>query len=123
MLKIANTELEYDDVDAHVLDYYLGDEYSESKEEWAGRVWSCCRLFAEGVPNLPLVYRASEGQTWQERAKELWENKKKSRREAIKKDLKITDEDLPNVARHEKYETRKQLEHEQKLQNIVTSVE
>lgn len=80
-MRIQDTELEYTEADAISLDFFLGS-FVESKEDWAKRVWNNCRLHAEGQP-LPRVYRKKENQTWQERAKELWENKKRKRREKL----------------------------------------
>lgn len=105
---ISGTELEYDDVDAKVLDYYLGGD-SETKEEWAQRVWNFCKRSSEGEDTAS-VYKCGEGQTWKERAKELWENKKNSRRQVIKFELNISDSELATVDIHPKYQTRSQRE-------------
>lgn len=78
-MKIDGTELEYSEADAVVLDYSLGG-HSETKEEWAKRVWDKCKEWQEtdgkgydekGV--LPIYSRSP---------KSIW-NEKKSRRRII----------------------------------------
>lgn len=103
-MKIKNTELEYEEVDRHVLDYYLGGA-GETKEEWAQRVWDCCKRHSEGE-KLPRVYARAKNQTWQERAHELWENKKKRRKEAIIKELRIIPPEISNIQLHPRYRKR-----------------
>lgn len=110
-MKIENTELEYDETEGHILDYYLGG-HSETKEQWAQRVWDCCRRHAEGE-GLARVYQKSYNQTWQERAQELWDNKKTRRRSALKRELKAKEEDLPDIRSHKNYKTRSQRDMEQ----------
>jgi len=110
MARIENTELELDDIDADVLDYYLGGD-SETKEQWAQRVWDFCRRKDQGE-DLASVYATRKNlegqntQTWQERAFELWDNKKQKRKESIKKDLKIKDKDLKDLKNHGEYSRR-----------------
>ena len=104
MKKIQNTELEHSDEEGDILDYFLGG-ISETKEQWAQRVWDCCERQANGE-DIASVYIASEGQTWQERALELWENKKSKRREVLKKDLNLKDEDLKSLKQNPKFKTR-----------------
>jgi hypothetical protein len=79
-MKVDGTELEYDESYGVCLDFYLG-EYSETKEQWAKRVWDNCKLYKEndgkdlsGNP-LPKVYARD--------AEELWEEKKRRRRAAF----------------------------------------
>ena len=104
MTKIDKTELEFDDVEADVLDYYLGGD-TETKEQWAQRVWDCCERKFKGE-NLASVYKTSKDQTWQERAYEIWENKKYRRRESIKRELKIEEKDLKDLKKNAKYSKR-----------------
>lgn len=107
-MKIKNTELEYEVEDGHVLDYYLGRP-AETKEEWAQRVWDCCRRHSEGE-KIPRVYAKSPNQTWQDRAHELWENKKKKRKEAIMRHMKVSPSELSNIHSHPRYRKREQEE-------------
>lgn len=90
MKKIEGTELEFEDHDEVVLDYYLNGE-GETKEEWATRVWDCCKRCFEGEDEAR-VYKCRPGQTWQERAKELWENSKSVRKDHLAKFHKIKDD-------------------------------
>lgn len=78
MMKVDETELEYNEADAVCLDAYMTSE-TETKEMWAKRVWDCCRRQSEGE-DISSVYVANKGQQWEDRAKELWENKKRRRR-------------------------------------------
>lgn len=80
-MRIVDTELDYEEYDAVALDHYMG-EVTETKENWAQRVWDCCRRQSEGE-DISRVYKKKDGQTWQERAKELWENKKMRRAIAL----------------------------------------
>lgn len=103
-MRIQDTELDYDDQDADILDYYLGGE-SETKEQWAKRVWDNCERQANGE-ELASVYIAEDGQSWQDRARFIWENKKAMRKKAIKKELKIEDNDLKDIKKNPKYSKR-----------------
>jgi len=106
MAKIENTELEYTDLDCDILDYYLGGK-SETKEQWAQRVWECCELKSKGR-DISKVFNPSKGQSWKDRAKELWGNKKTERKEAILKELKIKVTELENLKAIEGYKIREE---------------
>jgi len=105
---IENTELEYIETDAIALDYYLCDQV-ENKIDWAQRVWENCRLCYEGE-EVASVYKTRKNQTWKERAIELWENKKKRRREAITKEFKKenTDQNILQIQLDPNYKTATQ---------------
>jgi len=107
-MKIADTNLDYKEEDATALDYYLGGD-GETKEEWAQRVWNNCRLHYEGT-FVSSVYNIKPNQTWQERATELWENKKKKRRRALANEFGKSniDSDIAKIKSDPKYKTRAQ---------------
>ena len=122
-MKIQDTELEYTECDEICLRRYLG-EYTESMESWATRVWVMCERKANEDPEalgkydkpLPRVYAASEGQTWQERAQELWANKKQKRKEALCKQFKLEDDSDAGIIKLRdsgKYKTADQLYQEE----------
>lgn len=75
-MKIKDTELEYTEADAIVLDYWLGED--ETKEQWAQRVCKLCKEYAEtdGLGHdgqgMPDAYARTP--------QDLWENKKRRRR-------------------------------------------
>lgn len=88
-MKIQDTELEMNEADEVVLDYWLGGK-GESKEEWAKRVWKLCNEYKEtkgkgypescyGVKGMRRVYSRCPF--------ELWEEKKRKRRLALYKVL------------------------------------
>ena len=104
MIRIPNTELDHDETEEKVLDYYLGRP-AETKDEWAQRVWLNCERAANGE-DVASVYTADPDQTWQERAQELWENKKARRTEAIMHTLKVQRNELATIDRHPKYSKR-----------------
>lgn len=111
MKRIPNTELDYEDHDAIVLDHFLGGD-GEDKIEWAKRVWNGCKDHFEGK-KVPSVYKPMENQTWQERAKELWENKKQRRKEALCKNFKLPDEKPETLLRLKddpRYKTRDEMD-------------
>lgn len=110
MVKIENTDLDIDETEGKILDYFLGG-VTEDKEQWAKRVWDCCRLYSEGK-EISRVYATKQGQTWQERANELWNNKKKKRKEAIKRQFRIKEKDLSDIDKHSMYKKRKHREEE-----------
>lgn len=109
--KIDETDLEYTDAEAVCLDRYLATSF-ESKHEWARRVWDSCRLHAEGN-YIARVYATKINQTWQDRAKELWHNKKYKRRIALCKEFDLkepSDEEILSLKQSDKYKTRDELE-------------
>jgi len=74
----------YSEADEICLDYYLG-EHSETKEQWAQRVFENCQRAAEGLKTdskgnkLASVY-------YNRSAESLWEEKKRRRRSALVKE-------------------------------------
>lgn len=84
MTQISNTELEYNESDAVVLDYFLGGS-RESKEQWAQRVWSLCQEYKTTAG------RGSDGKgmssCYARDPKDLWEEKKIRRRIVLMKKL------------------------------------
>ena len=78
---------------------------TETKDQWAQRVWLNCERAANGE-DVASVYKAEAGQTWQERARDLWENKKARRMEAIMRELKVQRPELATIDRHPKYSKR-----------------
>lgn len=107
---IENTELAYEEYEAIALDRFLCT-HTETKENWAQRVWDCCRRQSEGE-DLARVYKAKEDQTWQERAQELWNNKKNKRCIACCFEFKETDiseETLMRIKDDPKYKTAQQM--------------
>lgn len=76
-MKIENTELEYNEADAIVLDYWLGGD-GETKEQWAKRVWDNCKEFKETDG------KGHDGQgmcdVYAKDPRILWNNKKLRRR-------------------------------------------
>jgi hypothetical protein len=85
IMKIKDTELEYDEAEAVALDYFLGGS-NEDKDAWAQRVWKNCELYKnnngldENGKKLPPVYSKDPHF--------LWENKKRRRRAALMAELK-----------------------------------
>ena len=115
MKRIDGTELEYEDDDEVVLDFYLGGE-GETKVEWAKRVWDSCEKHAKGEITIP-VFACRKNQTWKERAHELWENKKLVRKKAFVKFLKLKDdkkESLLEGKNHKMYITRDEFDKKQR---------
>jgi len=123
-MRIVDTELDYEVEDEIALRRYLGGD-SESMEQWAQRVWTMCEAKSNEIPfedenALPdtsieiisRVYEAAEGQTWQERAKELWENKKTKRKQAIGREFGLkkmpSKEQLILMKKDLRYKTRDQ---------------
>jgi len=105
-MKIEKTDLEYTEADAVVLDTFLASS-REDKTRWAQRVWDCCRRTSEGEV-ISRVYQCHSDQTWQERAQELWENKKAGRREAFKFIFglaEVTDESIVAFKSNPQYKT------------------
>ena len=102
MYKAGSTDLEYNEADKVALEYYMGGE-TESHDDWADRVSEFCSQYQSnnGLDNdgnkLPSVYANS--------LENLWENKKKRRREAISKvfSCECTDEAIEALALHENY--------------------
>ncbi len=107
---IENTELVYEEYEAVGLDRYLCEQ-TETKETWAQRVWDCCRRQSEGE-DLARVYKAKPEQTWQERAQELWGNKKNRRSIAVCFEFKqneVSSETLLRIKNDPKYKTAQQM--------------
>jgi hypothetical protein len=112
-MKIQDTDLEVNEVEVKVLDYWLGD-LGPDYEEWAKKTWKRCKEKAEGTPRPDGrqwgdVYQAIEGQTWQERANELWENKKFRRTQCLMKELSVGMHELPSIDQHPNYVNLRQL--------------
>lgn len=114
-MKIENTELECNEAEEMCLRRYLGKE-TETMEAWAQRVWSMCEAkskedpeqMGEYVKPLPRVYKAEEGQTWQERAQYLWDEKKKKRKEAMCREFQLmfgSDEEILKLKTDGKYKS------------------
>lgn len=114
-MKIENTELECSEVEEMCLRRYLGKD-TETMEAWAQRVWSMCEAKSKEDPEkmgqfekrLPRVYKAEEGQTWQERAQHLWEQKKQKRREAMCREFSLVlgdDAEIMKLKTDKKYKT------------------
>jgi len=115
---IENTELEYDEVDEVCLDRYLG-KHLENKNQWAQRVWNNCKAHSEGE-YISRVYDAREGQTWKERAKELWENKKNKRKIRLCEEFKVKNRDeILTLKSSSKYKTADQLYDELKAKEAL----
>lgn len=127
-MRIPNTELDYEEPDEVALKRYLGG-LGENIDQWAQRVWTLCEAKSKEIPIeeldvipdpipeiLPRVYKAKSGQSWKDRAKELWENKKYQRKLALGREFGFNS--LPSNAQimqmkvHSKYKTRDQLDAE-----------
>ncbi len=114
MTRIENTELDYEEHEAVGLDRFLC-EATETKNAWAQRVWDFCRRKSEGE-DLVRVYKCKPGQSWQERAKELWENKKEKRCHACCTEFGEKDhspETLMRIKNDPKYQTAEEMYAEQ----------
>lgn len=114
-MRIENTELDYEEHEAVGLERFLCTN-TETKEHWAQRIWDRCRRNSEGE-KMSRVYRAKEDQTWQERAKEIWENKKKRRCIAVCFEFNRTDdspETLLEIKNDPKYKTAQQIYDEER---------
>ena len=90
MKQVNETELDFEDHEEVALDYFLNGE-GETKEQWAKRVWDSCKRCADGE-EMPAVYKCMKDQTWKDRAKQLWANKKLKRKEALVKQYKLNDD-------------------------------
>ena len=109
-MRIENTELEYSELEAVGLERYLSSQ-AETLDQWAQRVWDLCRRQSEGE-DLARVYIAQDGQTWQERAQQLWANKKRKRAEAVCKEFgykEVSDETLTQIKDDPTYRTKEQM--------------
>ncbi|MCK5345037.1 MAG: hypothetical protein KAR20_16620 [Candidatus Heimdallarchaeota archaeon] len=79
-MQIEDTELEYNEADGVVLDYFLG-EHHETKEQWAKRIVALCSEYKEtngqgrDGKGMPAVYARTP--------ESLWEEKKGRRRGAF----------------------------------------
>ena len=124
-MKVEKTELEYNEVEEACLRRYLGGQF-ETLESWAQRVWSMCEAKSLEDPenlgkyekSLPRVYKAEEGQTWQERAHELWTEKKKKRKDAVGREHRLiigSDEEIMALKREGRLKTADEMHEE----NIV----
>jgi len=112
---IENTELEYNEEDEVCLDRYLG-KHMENKDQWAQRVWNNCKAQSEGE-EIARVYKTNPGQTWQQRAQELWENKKAMRKKRLCQEFNLKDakkDTILSLKRSKKYKTADQLFDEEK---------
>lgn len=115
-MRIENTELDYQEHESVGLDRYLCTN-TETKDAWAQRIWDCCRRQSEGE-DLARVYKTKPEQTWQERAQELWDNKKKRRCIAVCfefKENEVSTESLLRIKNDPKYKTAQQM-HDEKQQ-------
>jgi hypothetical protein len=82
-MKVENTEFDYFEDDEVCLDYYLGTA-TETKEEWAKRVWDNCKIYKE---NNRLDLDGNKlARVYARDPHELWEEKKRRRRAAFVKD-------------------------------------
>lgn len=82
-MKIIDTDLEYFEDDEICLDFYLG-EGTETKDEWAKRVWDNCKLYKE---NNGLDLNGNKlARVYAKEPQELWEEKKRRRRAAFVKE-------------------------------------
>ena len=110
MTTIENTELSYEEYEAVGLDRFLCTA-TETKEAWAQRVWHFCRRQSEGE-DLSRVYKTKRDQTWQERAEELWEEKKMRRCQACAFEFGETDyseQTLLRIKDDPKYQTAEEM--------------
>jgi len=84
MTQISNTELEYNESDGVVLDYFLGTA-TETKDQRAQRVWSLCQEYKTTAG------RGNDGNgmssCYARDPKDLWEEKKIRRRIVLMKNL------------------------------------
>lgn len=121
-MKVDKTELEYNEAEEACLRRYLGSDH-ETLEDWAQRVWSMCEAKSLEDPEkmgkyekrLPRVYQAEQGQTWQERAQELWAQKKEKRRDAVGREHHLmmgSDEEIMALKREGKLKTADELNEE-----------
>lgn len=109
-MQIQNTELDYSELEAVGLERYLSSA-TETVDQWGQRVWDFCRRQSEGE-DLSSVYIAGEDQTWQERAQQLWSNKKRKRSQAVCKEFgynAVSDEILTQIKDDPGYQTKEQM--------------
>jgi len=108
-MKIENTALTYEEEDKIALEYFMGED-TETFESWAKRVWSLCEQSELGI-GVPRVYKRSSGQTWQERAVELWTNKKMKRKLVLLKmfnETSLSKQTFQMIKNKKEYLTRDQ---------------
>ena len=87
-MEVDGTELEYFKDDEVCLDFYLG-EHSETKDQWAKRVWDKCIEYKStlGLGKVGFGYDGEKMPSVYARdAKEIWEEKKRRRRAAFVKE-------------------------------------
>ena len=112
-VRVENTELDYEEHESVGLERYLGNT-TETKEGWAQRVWDCCRRQSEGE-DVSRVYNTKRDQTWQERAKEIWDEKKMRRCHALCREFgenDVSEETLMRIKDDPKYKTRDEIDAE-----------
>lgn len=126
-MKVKDTELEYTEADAVVLDYWLGGD-AEDKEQWAKRVWDSCK-----------EYQETDGQGYDGQGMsdvfmrtpyDIWESKKRRRRIRLHNELngtkipidtetyppELEDSKIVALKNHPHYKTRAQFENDRKAE-------